>query len=61
MVRTVLRAVGLSQVRHFQHYHRVLSRAVRSSLGASRLLSGVLVAHHPTIRQGMHLQGVGGW
>jgi hypothetical protein len=44
MVSTVLRAVGLGQVRHFQNYHRVLSRAVWSSLGASRILLGLLVA-----------------
>lgn len=44
MVSTALRAVGLGQVRHFQNYHRVLSRAVWSSLGASRILLGLLVA-----------------
>jgi hypothetical protein len=44
MVSSVLRAVGLGQVRHFQNYHRVLSRAVWSSLGASRILLGLLVA-----------------
>jgi hypothetical protein len=44
MVSSVLRAVGLGQIRHFQPYHRVLSRAIWSSLGASRLLLGLLVA-----------------
>lgn len=44
MVSTVLRAVGLGHVRHFQNYHRVLSRAVWSSLGASRILLGLLGA-----------------
>jgi DDE superfamily endonuclease len=44
MVSTALRAVGLGQVRYFQNYHRVLSRAVWSSLGASRILLGLLVA-----------------
>ena len=44
MVSTAWRAVGLGQVQHFQNYHRVLSRAVWSSLGASRILLGLLVA-----------------
>jgi hypothetical protein len=44
MVSTALRTVGLGQVRHFQNYHRVLSRAVWSSLGASRQLLELLVA-----------------
>jgi hypothetical protein len=38
-----LRAVGLAQVRRFQHYHWVRNRAVWSSRGASRLLLGLLV------------------
>ena len=38
MVSTVLRTVGLSQEQHFQTYHRVLNRAVWSSLKASRVL-----------------------
>lgn len=42
-VTSVLRVMGLSHTRQFQNYHRVLSRAVWSSLGASRLLLGVLV------------------
>src|SRR5262249_18118561 len=44
MVSTVLRTVGLSQERTFQTYHRVLNRAVWSSLGPSRLLLRLLVA-----------------
>ena len=44
MVSSVLRAVGLAQIRRFQNYHRVLSRAAWSSLQASRLLLGLLVA-----------------
>jgi hypothetical protein len=44
MVSSVLRAVGLAHVRRFQNYHRVLSRAVWSSLGASRMLLGLVVA-----------------
>ena len=44
MVSTVLRTVGLSQERHFQTYHRVLNRAVWSSLGASRILLQLLVS-----------------
>jgi hypothetical protein len=44
MVSSVLRAVGLAQIRRFQNYHRVLSRATWSSLKASRILLGTLVA-----------------
>jgi DDE superfamily endonuclease len=44
MVSSALRAVGLAQVRRFQNYHRVLSRAAWSSLGASRKLLLLLVA-----------------
>ena len=44
MVSTVVRTVGLGQTRRFQNYQRVLSRAVWSSLKASRLLLGLLVA-----------------
>ena len=44
MVSSVLRAVGLAQIRRFQNYHRVLSRATWSSLKASRILLGKLVA-----------------
>jgi hypothetical protein len=34
-VTAALRAVGLSQEKHFQNYHRVLNRAVWSSVEAS--------------------------
>lgn len=43
MVSSVLRVMGLSQRTTFQTYHRVLNRAVWSSLGASRILFGLLV------------------
>ena len=42
-VTAALRAVGLSQEKHFQNYHRVLNRAVWSSLDASRILLVLLV------------------
>lgn len=43
-VTAVLRIMGLSAEKHFQNYHRVLNRAVWSSLAASRILLGMLVA-----------------
>ena len=43
-VTAVLRIMGLSDDVHFQNYHRVLNRAVWSSLQASCLLLGLLVA-----------------
>jgi hypothetical protein len=43
-VTAVLRIMGLSTEKHFQNYHRVLNRAVWSSLAASRVLLGMLVA-----------------
>jgi hypothetical protein len=39
-----LRALGLSQTRHWTRYHRVLNRAKWSSLAVSQVLLGVLVA-----------------
>jgi hypothetical protein len=42
-VTSVLRVMGLSEEQHFQHYHRVLSRAVWSSLEVSRVLLMLLV------------------
>lgn len=42
-VTAVLRVMGLSECRQFQTYHRVLNRAVWSSLQASRLLLKLLV------------------
>src|SRR4051812_47017344 len=42
-VVAALRAMGLSQEKHFQNYHRVLNRARWSSLEASRILLVVLI------------------
>jgi|RhiMetdeSRZDD1v2_1073273.scaffolds.fasta_scaffold158503_3 hypothetical protein len=42
-VTAVLRVMGLSWEKHFQNYHRVLNRAVWSSLEASRILLGLLL------------------
>lgn len=42
-VTAALQAIGLSQEKHFQNYHRVLSRSVWSSLEASRILLMLLV------------------
>jgi hypothetical protein len=42
-VTAALRVMGLSDERHFQTYHRVLNRAVWSSLEVSRILLGMLV------------------
>jgi hypothetical protein len=48
-VSTVLRVMGLAQVRSFQLYHRVVNRAVWSSLGAGQTLFKLLVtAFAPT-------------
>lgn len=43
-VTSVLSIMGLSQEEHFQNYHRVLNRAIWSSLEVSRVLLGVLVS-----------------
>ena len=43
-VTSILGVMGLTQERHFQNYHRVLNRAVWSSLAASRVLLMMLVA-----------------
>lgn len=43
-VTAALRVCGLSTDKHFQNYHRVLSRARWSSLSASRILLSLLVA-----------------
>jgi len=43
-VTAILRILGLSQEIHFQNYHRILNRAVWSSLDLSRALLGVLLA-----------------
>jgi len=42
-VTAVLRVMGLSEERQFQRYHRVLNRAVWSSLRVSQILLGLLV------------------
>ena len=42
-VTSALRVMGLSRERHFQTYHRVLNRAVWSSLEAARILLSLLV------------------
>ena len=42
-VTAVLRVMGLSEERQFQRYHRVLNRAVWSSLQVSQILLGLLV------------------
>lgn len=42
-VTSALRVMGLSAEKHFQNYHRVLSRAVWSSLAASRILLSLLI------------------
>ena len=42
-VASALQAVGLRGERRFCRYHRVLSRAIRSSREASRILLGLLV------------------
>jgi hypothetical protein len=43
MVSSILRVVGLDHLSTFQTYHRVLNRAVWSSLALSRLLLGLVV------------------
>jgi hypothetical protein len=43
MVSTALRSAVLGQVVHVQNYHRVVNRAIWSSLAASRILLGLLV------------------
>ena len=43
-VTAALRVMGLSGEKHFQNYHRVLNRAVWSSLEASRILLGLLIS-----------------
>ncbi len=49
MVSTALRVMGLGQCAAFSTYHRVLNRAVWSSLAVSRILRGLLVgAFAPT-------------
>ena len=42
-VTNALRVMGLASEKHFQNYHRVLNRAVWSSLQGSRILLGLLI------------------
>jgi len=42
-VTAALRVMGLSGEKHFQNYHRVLNRAIWSSLEASHILLGLLI------------------
>ncbi len=42
-VSAALRVMGLSEEEHFQNYHRVLNRAVWSTLAAGRILLGLLL------------------
>lgn len=71
-VTACLRAVGLSEEKHFQNYHRVLNRARWSVWQASRILFGLLLVLVPapgaivigaddTIerRRGRHINGIG--
>jgi hypothetical protein len=44
MVSSILRVTGHGEDAAFSTYHRVLNRAVWSSLGASRILFGLLIA-----------------
>ena len=43
-VAAALRVMGLSGEKHFQNYHRVLNRAIWSSLEASHMLLGLLIS-----------------
>ena len=47
-VTAALRVMGLSDNQHFQTYHRVLNRAVWSSLQVSRILLRILVSTFAT-------------
>jgi hypothetical protein len=55
-VTAVLRVMGLSREKHFQNYHRVLNRAVWSSLEASQILLGMLI--HAFARSGPVILGL---
>jgi len=55
-VTAVLRVMGLSGEKHFQNYHRVLNRAVWSSLEASHILLGLLI--HAFAMQGPVILGL---
>src|SRR3990172_941643 len=47
-VTAALRVMGLSGEKHFQNFHRVLNRAVWSSLEASHVLLGLLISTFAT-------------
>src|SRR5882724_8852912 len=55
-VTAALRVMGLAQAKFFQQYHRVLNRAVWSSLEGSRLLLHLLV--HTLARTGPLVMGL---
>jgi hypothetical protein len=55
-VTSALRVMGLSAEKHFQNYHRVLNRAVWSSLAASRILLSLLI--HTFAPEGVLLMGL---
>jgi hypothetical protein len=55
-VTSALRVMGLSAEQHFQNYHRVLSRAVWSSLEISRILLKLLV--HTFVPKGPVVIGI---
>lgn len=50
-VTNALRVMGRSGEKHFQNYHRVLSRAVWSSLSGSRMLLKLLIKAFATSRE----------
>jgi len=47
-VSTILRVMGLSQVRRFEKYHRVLNRAKWNSVAGSKILLGLLLQLLPS-------------
>jgi DDE superfamily endonuclease len=47
-VSTILRVMGLSQVRRFEKYHRVLNRAKWNSVTGSKILLGLLLQLLPS-------------
>jgi len=55
-VTSALRVMGRSDEKHFQNYHRVLNRAVWSSLAASRILLSLLI--HTFAPEGVLVMGL---
>jgi hypothetical protein len=55
-VTSALRVMGLADQKHFQNYHRVLNRAVWSSLAASRILLSLLI--HTFAPKGVVVMGL---